>query len=71
MTNNISVKFWNDLTETQSENINGGYSYRPISVIIGGGVGALQINAGDGGQVNFAPTGYGPAYVSYYGYYHH
>jgi hypothetical protein len=29
MTNNTSVKFklWNDLTETQSENINGGYYY--------------------------------------------
>jgi len=24
MTNNTSVKFWNDLTETQSESINGG-----------------------------------------------
>ena len=24
MTNNISVKFWNDLTEVQSEAINGG-----------------------------------------------
>jgi hypothetical protein len=28
MTNNTSVKLWNDLTETQSETINGGfYSY--------------------------------------------
>jgi hypothetical protein len=27
MTNNTSVKLWNDLTETQSETINGGYYY--------------------------------------------
>lgn len=32
MTNNTSVKFWNDLTETQSEAINGGSRIRNVRI---------------------------------------
>ncbi len=33
MTNNTSVKFWNDLTETQSESINGGQVIGNLAIL--------------------------------------
>ena len=33
MTNNTSVKFWNDLIETQSESINGGQVIRNFAFL--------------------------------------
>jgi CubicO group peptidase (beta-lactamase class C family) len=70
--NKMTVKLWDEITESQSENLNGGsgygygYSYNPTSINFNGGVGAVQINGGDGTQVNFDPTGKGP--VNRYGY---
>jgi hypothetical protein len=70
--NKMTAKLWDEITESQSENLNGGYgygygySYNPTSINFNGGVGAVQINSGDGTQVNFDPTGKGP--VNRYGY---
>jgi hypothetical protein len=72
--NTMTVKLWDEITESQSENLNGGggygygygYSYNPTSFNFNGGVGSVQINGGDGAQVNIAPTGQGP--VNRYGY---
>jgi hypothetical protein len=62
MNNNqmTATALWNEITEVQSENLNGGSGhggYNPINVNIGGGVGSVQINGGDGSQVNLLPTG--------------
>jgi hypothetical protein len=70
--NTMTVKLWNEITEVQSENLNGGsgygygYSYNPTSINFNGGVGAVQINGGDGAQVNISPIGKGS--VNRYGY---
>jgi CubicO group peptidase (beta-lactamase class C family) len=74
--NTMTVKLWNEITEVQSENLNGGsgygygygYSYNPTSINFNGGVGAVQINGGDGAQVNISPTGKGPVNRYSYGY---
>lgn len=75
MNNNaMTVKLWDEITEVQSETLNGGSGgYNPISINIGGGVGSVQVNGGDGSQFNILPTGKGPnrGYGFYRGYRHH
>jgi hypothetical protein len=52
MNNNaMTVKLWDEITEVQAENLNGGSGYAP-SFVFGGPIGFVQINAGDGVQVN-------------------
>ncbi len=64
----MTVNLWNELDETQSENLNGGYyGYTYQSIYIAGGVGSIQVNGGDGTQINLGSVGKGPKYT--YGYY--
>jgi hypothetical protein len=65
--NTTTVKLWNEITEIQSEHLNGGHGYSYISLNIGGGVGSVQVNGGDGSQINILPSGKAPSY-GYYGY---
>jgi hypothetical protein len=69
--NKMTVKSWDEiaqLDDRQAENLNGGgYGYQSLSVYIAGGVGAVQVNGGDGTQLNIAPTGKAPGYR--FGYY--
>ncbi|WP_310488422.1 hypothetical protein [Chamaesiphon sp. VAR_69_metabat_338] len=58
----VTAKLWNELDESQTENLNGGggygYGYSPnLNISIAGGVGSLQQNAGDGYQFNVYPVG--------------
>ncbi len=66
--NQMTVKLWAELDDNQSEDLNGGYAYQPIS--IAGGVGALQVNGNGGTQINLVPIGKAPVYLPYFfGYY--
>ena len=54
MNNNaMTVKFWDEITEIQAETLNGGSGGGKYN--FNGPVGNLQINEGDGVQVNTAP----------------
>ena len=71
----MTVKLWNELDESQSENLNGGgygygygYTYVSPSISIAGGVGSIQQNGGDGYQLNIYPVGKAPQYRPYYYY---
>jgi hypothetical protein len=73
----MTVKLWNELDESQSADLNGGYgygygyggyNYTSLNVSIGGGVGSLQQNAGDGTQININPVGKAAKYYPYYYY---
>jgi hypothetical protein len=66
----MTANLWNELDESQSENLNGGYYYGYTSqyISIGGGVGSLQVNGGDGSQLNIYPVGKAPNYRPYYYY---
>jgi hypothetical protein len=71
--NQMTVKSWDEIAEIddrQAENLNGGgYSYQYVGVNIAGGVGSLQVNGGNGTQLNILPTGKAPSYsYGYYGY---
>ncbi len=71
--NQMTVKSWDEIAqidESQAESLNGGgYSYQSLSVYIGGGAGAVQVNGGHGTQLNIAPTGKASSYrYGYYGY---
>ena len=72
----MTVKLWNELDESQSENLNGGgygygygYTYVSPSIYISGGVGSIQQNGGNGTQINVEPVGKAPNYP-YYRYYY-
>ncbi len=72
--NKLTVKSWDEITEideSQSQNLNGGgYSSQYIGVSISGGVGSLQVNGGNGTQINLLPKGKAPSYrYGYYRYY--
>jgi hypothetical protein len=73
MTTKTTVKLWAEVTEiseSQSENLNGGYDYTSLYIGISGGVGAIQVNSGNGAQINLQPKGNAPQYrYGYYGYY--
>ena len=62
----MTVQLWNELNDNQAENLNGGYYYPYLNISIGGGVGAIQQNAGDGVQLNVLPVGKAPKYPYYY-----
>ncbi len=64
----MTVELWAELDDNQAENLNGGYGYGypTLNISIGGGVGALQQNAGDGVQLNVLPIGKAPKYPYYY-----
>jgi hypothetical protein len=68
----MTVKSWDEiaqLDDCQAENLNGGgYGYQYINVNIAGGVGSLQVNGGDGTQLNILPIGKAPKRYGYYGY---
>jgi hypothetical protein len=73
----MTVKLWNELDEIQTENLNGGggygygyggYNYTSLNISIGGGVGSIQQNAGDGVQFNLNSVGKAPQYRPYYYY---
>ncbi len=61
MTNNTSVKFWNDLTETQSESINGGVvigNFAVLSKLTSQNNGAVVAFSGNAvGILNFGGVG--------------
>jgi hypothetical protein len=64
----MTVNLWSELDDSQAENLNGGYYAPYLNISIGGGVGAIQQNAGDGVQLNVYPVGKGPKYYPYYYY---
>jgi hypothetical protein len=65
----MTANLWNELDESQSENLNGGYyGYTSQYISIAGGVGSLQVNGGDGYQFNVYPVGKAPQYRPYYYY---
>lgn len=55
--NTMTVKLWDEITEVQAETLNGGSGYAPTFNF--GNVGNVQINAGDGVQLNLAPINQG------------
>jgi hypothetical protein len=73
----MTVKLWDELDESHSESLNGGYgygygyggyNYTSSSIYISGGVGSLQQNGGDGTQINVNSVGKAPQYRPYYYY---
>jgi hypothetical protein len=71
MTTKLTIELWDEVTEAQSENLNGGSGFSNITMDIAGGVGGVQINGSDGAQINLRPQGKGSRFrVGYYGGYY-